>query len=51
MTEVPTFRKGEPGFAGKLNQLADVVRGLQAEVDRLSKPAAKRTPKPAPKGD
>lgn len=30
--EVPRFVKGEPGFAEKLNQLADAVRELQELV-------------------
>jgi hypothetical protein len=34
--EVPTFVKGEPGFAAKLNQLADAVRELQQGSSDLS---------------
>lgn len=33
--EVPSFTKGEPGFAAKLNQLGDAVRQLQGAVDGL----------------
>lgn len=37
MIEVPTFVKGEPGFAAKLNQLAEAVRELQGGDDLSSK--------------
>lgn len=33
---VPTFKKGEPGFADKLNQLADAVRETRAELNKLT---------------
>jgi predicted trehalose synthase len=31
-TEVPTFVRGEPGFAAKLNQLGAAVREVQAAL-------------------
>jgi hypothetical protein len=40
--EVPTFIKGEPGFAAKLNQLGDALRAVIAHVESDEpKPAAK----------
>lgn len=46
MIEVPTFVKGEPGFAAKLNLLGDAIRELQAGMEKageipVGKPAAK----------
>lgn len=37
--EVPTFTKGEPGFAAKLNELGDVLRAVIEHIE---------TPAPAP---
>ena len=36
---VPTFKKGEPGFADKLNQLADALRETRTELNKLQEPA------------
>lgn len=48
-TEVPSFVKGEPGFAGKLNQLGAVVIELIKGFNELAKDveALKASPKPA----
>jgi outer membrane murein-binding lipoprotein Lpp len=52
--EVPTFVRGEPGFAAKLNQLAEAVRELQKAVstlhgvvEALAPAEAVEAPKPA----
>lgn len=35
LTEVPTFVKGEPGFAAKLNTLATAIAELQVGLKAL----------------
>jgi hypothetical protein len=35
--DVPSFVKGEPGFAGKLNQLGAVLIGVIKAVNELTK--------------
>ena len=48
--EVPTFTKGEPGFAGKLNDLGDALRAVIAhlESEAVPTPAAKAPARKAP---
>lgn len=31
--EVPTFTRGEPGFAAKLNELGDALRAVIAHIE------------------
>lgn len=56
-TEVPSFVKGEPGFAGKLNQLGAVLIEIIKAVNELAEalealktaaPAAKPATRKAP---
>lgn len=43
--EVPTFTKGEPGFAAKLNALGDVLRAVIAHVEaEAPAPVAPKAP-------
>ena len=42
--EVPTFTKGEPGFAAKLNALGDVLRAVIAHVEAETPAPAVKAP-------
>lgn len=43
--EVPTFTKGEPGFADKLNALGDALRAVIAHVEaETPAPVAPKAP-------
>ena len=51
--EVPTFVKGEPGFADKLNKLGDALRAVIAHVETETTAPAVKAPvrKAAPKAE
>lgn len=46
---VPTFVRGEPGFAAKLNELADAVRELQEALASPAPAEPVEAPKAAPR--
>jgi hypothetical protein len=50
--EVPTFTRGEPGFADKLNLLGDALRAVITHIEtEVSTPAPKPVRKAATKAE